>query len=86
MDNKSQTRHEIEESSVERDFGVMINSKLKFFVTEATLFAAKPIISKRLSVVSIWEIVSCVWEPITASIGWVVSVCAGESGASYKYK
>ena len=30
MDNKSQTRHEIEESSVERDLGVMINSKLKW--------------------------------------------------------
>ena len=53
MDNKSQTRHEIEESSVERDLGVMTNSKLKFFVQEATLFAAEPIISKRLSVVSI---------------------------------
>ena len=30
MDNKSQTRHEIEESSVERDLGVIINSKLKW--------------------------------------------------------
>ena len=30
MDNKSQTRHEIEESSVERDLDVMINSKLKW--------------------------------------------------------